>query len=100
MPSVKHPKRDGENHFAVLKTTMNERLPQLRYLTCRDNVLVVPWMPWVGNLTNHRNVGVVLRGIIMLREITRESTISSLNQAMELDWLPARSSVGNGWVGC
>ncbi len=62
MPSVKHPKRDGENHFAVLKTTMNERLPLLRYLTSRDNVLVVPWMPWVGNLTNHRNVGVVLRG--------------------------------------
>lgn len=76
MPSVKHPKRDGENHSAVLKTTMNERLPQLRYLTCRDNVLVVPWMPWVGNLTNHRNVGVVLRGIITANEITKGSPMS------------------------
>lgn len=76
MPSVKHPKRDGENHFAVLKTTMNERLPLLRYLTSRDNVLVVPWMPWVGNLTDHRNVGVVLRGSITLSAIIRGSGTS------------------------
>jgi hypothetical protein len=72
---VKHPTRNGLRQIAVFQTTMDNRLPELSDLAHRDQLLIVPRMPRIGDLQISGNMGVVLWCISTSSEITRASAI-------------------------